>query len=309
MKWVAAGRERLRALLFGARADAEMDAELRFHLEQEAKLLREAGLGPREARRQAKLRFGGVERVREEVREARGVRVFEDLVKDARYGARMLRKRQGFTVVAVVSLAIGIGANTAIFSLVNATILRDVPVDRPEELVNVYSASPSDLYGTLSYPNYADLRDGTRDVFSAIGAARNTNARIDRDGGVEIVPASAVTGDYLSLVGVEAQRGRAIGPADDIAPGGHPVVMLTHGYWQRGFGGDPTVVGSELRLSGGVYTIVGIAAAVERSGSLYPRAALYVPMSMHDEVAGLEGQWRLDWWQGPAGPRGDPGRG
>ncbi|HJN46640.1 MAG: hypothetical protein CL477_04070 [Acidobacteria bacterium] len=87
MKWIAAGRERLRALLVGAKADAEMDAELRFHLEQEAKLLREAGLGQREARRQAQLRFGGVERVKEEVREARGIRVLDDLVKDVRYGA------------------------------------------------------------------------------------------------------------------------------------------------------------------------------------------------------------------------------
>ena len=134
MTWIAAWRERLRALFFRARQETEMDEELRFHLEQETELLREAGLGPLEARRQARLRFGGLERFKEEVREARGIRGLEVLWKDLRYGVRMLRKRPGFTVVAVLSLAIGIGANTAMFALVNSILLQPLPYPASERL-------------------------------------------------------------------------------------------------------------------------------------------------------------------------------
>ena len=200
----------------------------------------------------------------------------------------MLRKRPGFTAIAVLSLAIGIGANTAIFSLVNAIILSKLSADRPEELVNVYTALSDNPYGALSYPDFEALRDGTGDVFSAIGVAGFVPARIDREVGGWGLLGAAVTGGYSSLLGVEARLGRMIGPTDDVAPGGHPVVMLSHGYWQRGFGGAPDVVGRELWLGGRGYNIVGVVPVEYRGALIGPQPELYIPLTMRDELTGTK---------------------
>ena len=288
MRWLAVARERLRAVFFGARQDEEFEDELRFHLEQETELLRREGLDAHEARREARLRFGGVERVKEEVREARGILLLENLVKDVRYGARMLRKRPGFTAVAVLSLAIGIGANTAIFSLVNAIILQEKPYSHPDELVHVYGTSPAIALGALSYPDFEELRDGTADVFSAIAAANLPLLPLDEGAGVGDVVGEAVTGDYFSLFGIQAHLGRVIGREDDVSPGGHPVVMLSHGYWQRRFGSDRDVVGRELRLGGQAYTIIGVTRAEYRGVTPLLKPELIVPMSMYDELVGWD---------------------
>ena len=163
----------------------------------------------------------------------------------------------------------------------NAIILSAFPADRPEELVNVYGVTGRSPYATLSYPDFEDLRDGTGDVFSGIGVSVGVGVPIDRD----YVRAEAVTGDYFSLLGVEARLGRVIGPTDDLARGGHPVAMLSHVYWQRRFRGDPDIVGRELSLAGRSYSIVGVAPVEHRGTSfvLGTQPALYVPMSMYDE--------------------------
>jgi predicted permease len=175
------------------------------------------------------------------------------------YAGRRLAQSPGFTATAVLSLALGIGANTTIFSLVNAVILKDPPFEKPEELVNVLRTAPDFPYGTFSYPDFKDLRDGTEDVFSAVSASQILFVQTDRDGGVELINAEAVSGSHFPMLGLEAEMGRTLLPEDDLAEGAHPVVMLGHGYWQRAFGANPDVVGEEVRLGGRLYTIIGVA--------------------------------------------------
>ena len=212
--------------------------------------------------------------------------LIDDLTRDVRDGARMLALRPAFTAVAVLSLAIGIGANTAIFSLVNAVILRDVPIDRPDEVVNVYLHQASFAFSTLSYPDYTDLRNGTRDVFRDVGAMQYVPTQIDRDGRLGMAAAEAVTGNYFPMLGIEAVVGRTLLPEDDVARGGHPVVMLDFRYWQSAFAGDPGVVGQTLRLAGRAYTIVGVGPASFQGSLRGLTPAFYAPYAMVEELTG-----------------------
>ncbi len=210
----------------------------------------------------------------------------DDLRRDVRDGVRALARRPGFTAVAVVSLALGIGANTAIFSLVNAVILRTTPVDRPEAVVNVYLNQTSFAFSTLSYPDYRDLRDGSTEVFEHIGAMQYVPVQIDRDGGVGMAAAEAVTGNYFPMLGIEAIVGRTLLPEDDVARGGHPVVMLDHGYWQRAFAGAADVVGRSIRIGARAYTVIGVAPP-NFSGSLRGLTPeFYAPYAMVEELVG-----------------------
>ncbi len=179
--------------------------------------------------------------------------------QNLRYAGRRLTQSPGFTAVAVLSLALGIGANTAIFSLVNAVILTEPPFEAPEELVNIYMNYPDADYNPFSFPDFKDLRDGSGDVFSGVAASQLQILQVDREGSVEALPAEVVTGNYFTLLGIEATIGRTLLPEDDVTEGAHPVVMLDHGYWQRAYGGSPDVVGQEVRLGGRAYTIVGVA--------------------------------------------------
>ena len=223
----------------------------------------------------------------------------------------MLRERPGFTAVAVLSLAIGIGANTTIFSLVNAIILHEDPFDRPDELVNVYSARPDVPFDNLSYPDFEALRDSTTHVFGGIGVAGIVFAPVDRAGRVSTISGQAVTGNYFPLLGVEASLGRVIGASDDVAPGGHPVVMLSHGYWQRAFGGDLDVVGRETAPQRpGLHHHRGGPSHVSRQPS---RTRVLHP---HDDVWRAHGCQRAgeprpsqSQWHGAARAGGDAGAG
>ncbi len=288
MRWVYAARARLRLLLFREEVEQRMDEEFRFHLDMETeRLVREAGVDPREARRRARATFGGVEAHKEAVRDGRGGWAW--LGRDLRDGIRSLARRPAFTAVAVLSLALGIGANTAIFSLVNAVILRDSPIERPEEVVNLYLHQASFEFGTLSYPDFEDVRDGAAEVFGDIAASHFVPLTIDRGegGGVGLAPAEAVTGSYFPMLGIEAAVGRTLLPSDDVSRGGHPVVMLDHRYWQSAFAGDPDVVGREMRVGGRAYTVVGVGPP-EFAGTvrgLVP--TFYVPFMMAEELNGF----------------------
>ena len=167
------------------------------------------------------------------------------LWQDLKYGCRMLRKHPGYTSVAVLTLALGIGANTAIFSLVNATLLRRLPVVQPENLVYIFSGSPGNNF---SFPDYSEMRDQNQ-VFDSMIAWGGITASLNGDGqteGADLVSGVIVTGNYFEGLGVRAESGRVISLEDDQNPGAHPVVMISYGFWQSRFGGR-NVIGEELR--------------------------------------------------------------
>ncbi|MFW6078868.1 MAG: ABC transporter permease, partial [Gemmatimonadota bacterium] len=190
----------------------------------------------------------------------------------------------GFTAIAVLSLALGIGANTAIFGLVNAVILRSTPVERPEELVELNLASPDITWAPLSYPEYETLLEMTDEVL--VGAAGSMFAVVPHDRGdrVESVTAEMVTGSYFPVLGLRPHLGRLLSEEDHVAPGSHPVVVLSYDYWRSEFAGDPAVVGREIRLSGRVFTVVGVAPEEYEGRVRGLGPSLYLPLYMINEV-------------------------
>ncbi|MGH9321660.1 MAG: ABC transporter permease [Vicinamibacteria bacterium] len=207
------------------------------------------------------------------------------MLRNVVYAARRLGQKPGFTLVAILSLALGIGANTAIFSLVNAILLREPPLDRPEELVEIYLSSPEFEYNAFSNPDLRDFVEGTGDVFSDVSGTKLTLAQTDREGGVEMVPAEMVTGNYFTTMGVEAAIGRTILPEDDVAPGAHPVVVLGHAYWQKSLGADPGVVDRPIRIGGRSYTVIGVAPEAYEGHFRGLQPAFFIPRMMLNDVS------------------------
>jgi predicted permease len=208
----------------------------------------------------------------------------ERLVGDVRYAVRRLLRKPLFTMVAVVSLAIGIGANTAIFTLVNAVMLRELPLEAPEELVDVYRSGAGFSHSTFSYPDYVDLEREANDVFAGVGGTRLTFIQVDADETVEMVPGELVTGTYFPVLGVDAHVGRTLMPEDDVSPGGHPVAMLGHGYWMSRYGGDAGIVGQEIQLNGRPYTVIGVVPADYTGNIRGLEPAIYAPMMMVEHL-------------------------
>ncbi|HWO01955.1 MAG TPA: ABC transporter permease, partial [Blastocatellia bacterium] len=181
-----------------------------------------------------------------------------DLSQDIRFGLRLLRKSPGFTLVAVVSLTLGIGANTAIFSLINTALLRPLPVANPGQIVAFNNTSPNHSFPAFSYPNYKDLRD-RNEVFSDVIGYRFTPVSLSHDGINERMWGFEVTGNYFDALGVTATLGRMISLDDDQAPGAHPVAVVSYKCWQQRFGGEPGTVGRDVIVNGRSYTIIGVA--------------------------------------------------
>ena len=206
------------------------------------------------------------------------------IAADVRLAARRARKRPGFTLVALLSLTLGIGANTAVFSLVNAILLRRAPIPHRERVVEIYQKQVDFDYAPFSYPDYVDFKRATATTFSQISLSEYTVAARDMGDHVESLFGELVNGDYFPLLGLRATVGRLLGPQDDIAPGAHPVVVLSHDYWQRVFASDPAVVGSAIRLSGRQYTIVGVAPASYTGSISGITPALFAPIQMINQL-------------------------
>jgi predicted permease len=218
------------------------------------------------------------------VRGRRRTMRIETLGADVRFALRRMRRTPGFTAIALLSLALGIGANTAIFSLVKGVLFTRAAVEEPESLVNLYLRSPGFPYATFSYPEYVDMERATGDVLAAVAGSKFAFTQREVDGGVETVPAELVTGQYFTLRGIRPALGRLLTPEDDVSPGGHPVVVLSHSFWQRAFGGDAAIVGNELRLNGQTYTVVGVAPATY-TGQIHGLSpSVYLPMMMINRV-------------------------
>lgn len=242
---------RVRAIFRREDVEREMDEELRFHFDATVAKHESAGRSREEAVRVARLEFGAAENVREQIRDARGTAWMESLAQDVKYAVRVLRKSPGFTAVAILTLALGIGANTAIFSVVNSVLLRPLPYPDSSRLVTTDSSE--------SMPDVEDIRAQSQS-YEVIGSG--SAQRLEYTGGVEPVEVFAAAGDaeMFPALGARAEIGRLIEASDD-QYGAQPAVVLSHAFWMNHFGGDRGVLGKQITLSGTSYTVVGVMAA------------------------------------------------
>ena len=250
---------RVRALLLRAKLDRELDEEMRFHLEREVEQNMAGGMNPEDARFEALCNFGGVERAKEDCRDARGVKLIEDLWQDLRYGVRTLKRKPGFTLIAVVTLALGIGANTAIFSVVNGVLLKSLPFPEPERLVALSETDESGRVIAVAYPDYLDWRAGPA-VFENLAARMPAGGVLTGDGEPERVTGRMVTASFFPTLGARPHAGRFFNEDED-RPGANPVIVLSHSLWQRRYGADPQVIGRAVQFNGESWTVLGVAPA------------------------------------------------
>src|SRR5262245_29009121 len=208
----------------------------------------------------------------------------ETLWQDIRFGFRILFKSPAFTIVAALSLALGIGANTAVFSIINAALLKPLPVEEPERLASVFTTdvkNPGNL--PTSHLNYVDYRDQNQ-VFSGLLAYSFAQVSLTRGETTEPVFGLVVSGNYFDVLGVKAATGRTFMPDEDKTPGAHPVAVISHGLWQRSFGADPNLVGKTISLNRHDFTVIGIVPEGFTGTELGPGPDLWVPMMMHEQV-------------------------
>jgi putative ABC transport system permease protein len=282
------GRFRSRLIRLGGlfrkrRREREMAEELESHLQMHIEDNLRSGMTPEEARRQALIKLGGLEQVKEDCRDARDVRFIKELFQDIRYGLRQLRRNPGFTVVAVLTLALGIGANTAIFSVVDAALLRPLPYRDPDRLVMVWNQLHRLGLNQFpaSYADYSDYKTGNR-VFDDIAAFEP--AHFDLAGNQpERVLGMRTSANLFPLLGVKAELGRTF-LSEENQPGRNGVVVLSDALWRRRFGADPAVLGKSITLDGGLYMVIGILPRTFRfsiGGPVYPD--VWLPIALHPD--------------------------
>ena len=260
MRWTSIVALRFRSLFRRDRVERELDQELRFHLEEQVAANVRAGMDYAEARVAALRAFGGVAQLAEECRDARSVRWLEDLMHDLRYSLRMLLKSPGFTVVAVLTLALGIGANTAVFSVVNAVLLRPLPYDHPQQLVKIWTRYTGyDLpQNWVSEPEFWDMRDSLRDYSALAAYSTGGGANLTRNASEPLrVTTTQTSAELFPLLGVSPALGRFFNHDED-QPGRDKVVVLDYGFWTSQFAANPQVVGQSIQLNGETYTVLGV---------------------------------------------------
>jgi predicted permease len=271
------------------RAERELQEEIDAHLEMETQEKIADGLSREEARYAARRAFGSVSLATEDSRAWWGFGMLEELSQDLRYGARMLMKKPGFTLVAVLTLGLGIGANTAIFSLVNTVLLRPLPIAQPGQVVTLNNGLPGrGSFPLMGYAEYKDYRDRNQSL-AGLAAFSSAPVSLSSNGINERVWSYHVTGNYFSLLGVGAALGRVIAPEDDITPGGHPVVMLAYQCWQKRFGADPQIIGRSVLIGGRNYTVIGVTPPEFRGTELTGNPELWFPMMMRPGIEGGSG--------------------
>jgi len=257
--WLLTIPLRLRSLLRRAQADEELDDELRDHLERKTEEYVAQGMTQGEAHRRARLDLGGIEQAKEKCRDARRVRVIETTLQDISFGMRMLHKNLGFTAIAVLTLGLGIGANTAIFSTVNSFLLRPLPVKNPEQItVLAMQLKKGELQTTFSYPEFEDLQKQSSSVFSDVMAMTINAGGLTLNGKTEPILVGYVSGDFFTALGVRPLFGRFILPSEGSVTALNPAIVLGYSFWQTRLGGDPGIVGKTVVYNGHPATVVGI---------------------------------------------------
>jgi putative ABC transport system permease protein len=268
---------RMRSLFRRKIVEAEMDEELRFHFENQVAKLVRSGLTPTEAKRRARLEFGGMEQVKEDYRDSRGVTFIETLLQDIRYGVRSLRKNPGFAAIAVLTLALAVGANTAIFSVVDTVLLRPLPFKDPARLVwatEHFAFGPSTVV-SADFPAWKDRNH----VFEQIGAFGGTSgANLTGAGEPSRVTVTKVTTGLFSMLGVQPVAGRTF-LADEAKQDQEHVALLNETLWRNRFRADPRIIGGAIRLDGAGYIVVGVMPA-----SVRPQADLWTPLALDAEI-------------------------
>jgi putative ABC transport system permease protein len=249
---------RIRAIVCFRRLERDLDDELSLHLELETRANLDAGMTEAEAMRRARLSLGGVEHVKERSRDVRPLRWARDLIQDLRYTQRSLRREPGFTVVTVITLALGVGANTALFSVVSAVVLRPLPYPQADRLVRVWTAQPHiglPRSGT-ALPDYRAWRDGNR-TFTGLGAFDSVTYTVTGAGRPEVLAATRMTASLWGVLGREPLVGRLFSGSDE-QWGAHRVAVVSEGLWRRRFGGDAGAIGRTLQLDGQPFTVIGV---------------------------------------------------
>ena len=272
-------RSWLGAVTKRSRMEREMDAELRFHIEAFAEDLVRRGVLREEALRRARIEFGGVERAKEECRDARGVSFLENLFQDLRFGLRMLRKSPGFTAVAIITLALGIGANTAVFTVVNGVLLRAMPFPEADRLFLVSLApqgGPFDWQPGVSDRDYLAFRDQDQTFERIASFTIGTTANMTGAGDPVQIPVAYVTPEFFPVLRTNPEIGRAF-LAGEGEPGNENVVVLSNELWKERFSADSEVLGKTIRLDGVSRTVIG----VMPPGFAFPDAKVWMPLAIH----------------------------
>jgi putative ABC transport system permease protein len=310
--WSHALRARLARLTLTPAREREIVDELAQHLDDRYQELRDAGTPHEDAMRLALDEVDDEELLAREMRTLRQAsaaapippgtaprRFLGDFSQDLVYAGRMLRKAPGFAAAAILTLALGIGANAAIFSLINATLFQHLPVQNRDRLAYVFTDQGLNI---SSYPAYAFVRDGVRQLDGLL-AWGGITASLNADGETDLVSGVIVTGNFFELLGVSAERGRLLARTDDVTPGMHPVAVISHRLWQRRFAGRADIVGAQVRLNGGLFTIVGVAPPEFPGPQLGVFRDVYVPMMMQALMrpprAGYSGDMNPDLLRNP----------
>src|SRR6266480_5209764 len=272
------------AILGRSRIEREMDAELRSHIDAFAEDLVRSGVPPDEAYRRARIEFGGIERAKEECRDARGVNFIESLIQDLRYGLRMLHKNPGFASTVILTLGLGIGLNSAIFTVASGFLLREPPVKDPPNVVMLTMVNPAESSdrNPLTPTEFSALR-GQVHSFEGVAAVLIENLPLIGRGDPESVTVARVTSNYFALLGIPAHLGRTFVPGEGPATQQFNAIMSSD-LWQRRFNADPAIVGKTVTLGGQIYTVIGI--MPEQIKYAFMPCAIWIPDSFDAQSLG-----------------------
>lgn len=292
MEWV----RRLRSTILGSKVSAEFDEEIRFHFARHVEDFVKSGMAHEQATREASRRLGSRTLARDQTRDADTLHWLADFGQDLRHAGRALRKSPAFAVVAMLTLGLGVGLNTAIFIFADALIFRPPDVPRPSELVRIFSRTNEVPFGKISYPDYLDFRSQITTLSGTVAYdSRALPVSRNRDDVRQLLGALVVSGNYFSVLGVEPTVGRGFRDADD-RPGASAVVVISHKLWERTFQSNPAAIGQEISVAKRTFTVIGVAPpgfATTESIAFHPD--VYIPIAMvNDVVSSLPANLRED---------------